>query len=472
MKIMKKQDIKIYSTNLESKAMPQATAIEEAVLGAILLEHEALDKVIDILVPEVFYSPANQIIFGAIMELSRNKKPIDLLTVSEQIKSEGHLEIVGGSYYISQLTQRVASSANVEYHSRILLQTHMKRKLITIGTQVANNSFEDGTDVFEELDNLKAEITQVESLIGTYQQNIDIKTITSRVGDAILNETPESMRASSFKWGLSDLDKLCPIRKPYFYVVGGRPSHGKTSIIKLVLKTNALDSDERCLVFSLEMTADQLIEDLVSQMTLIDSFRIRSRDLTGDEKHRILDALDKINNNLIIDDTPGITYQMINKRIKAERKKGKIDIVIIDYLQLMRVERWQEKGRTEEGILSVICNELPNIAKEENCAMILLSQLGREVDKRSPPSPIMSDLKGSGSIEANAVAIILLYRPEVYGITVDGEGNDLNGVAEIKVAKFRFGATGKIHARFLHQFTMFCDMNKGDYLNPNANFLK
>lgn len=450
--------VNIYTTSIDEKAMPSAPELEEAVLGAILLEHECLAKVASRLKPDVFYRPAHQMIYAAIQELHNSKAPVDFLSVVQKLKEHGNLETVGGAYFVTQLTNRVASSANVEYHSTILIQQHLRREMIRIGASIANESYEDTTDPLDAIESLKKNIIELEDLTGLNVRLVDTQKKLDEVFLSIGQDSPQTMREKTFTWGLIDLDLKCPLMRGLTYVEAGRPGMGKTALVKKVILANAIEKDEIVIMFSQEMPIEQLTEDLVSMMTGINSEKIRRRDLSTHERMLIGETRSKLRKNLIIDDRGGITYQDVISRVTKEKKEhGDVGIVIIDYLQLMTVERHEAKGKNRDQELSIICNGLSNFAKNENFALIEVSQLSREVEKRNPPRPIIPDLRDSGAIEQNAVAILFLFRPEYYGIFEDANGTDLRGLCEINVAKFRLGNIGPVQVRFIKENTLFVD---------------
>lgn len=466
------------------KLPPQATDLEEAVLGALMLEKDALSSVIDILKPDVFYRDNHQRIFQAIRTLFEKTSPVDILTVTAQLRSQGELEMIGGAYYITELTNRVASAANIEYHSRIIIQKFIQRELIRISTDVINSAYEDTTDVLDLLD--KAE----KNLFEIAQNNL---RRDSRKMDDLLHETLKEMEALKDKKdgltgiasGFTDLDRMTSgWQKSDLVIIAARPAMGKTAFVLSCARNAAVDFDKPVVVFSLEMSSIQLVNRLVSGETEIEQEKIRKGTLEEWEWQQIHSKIGRLEQApLIIDDTPGLNIFEFRAKCRRLKSQHDIQLIIIDYLQLMQGKADGKNGNREQEIGS-ISRALKSVAKELNVPVIALSQLSRAVENRPGGSkrPMLSDLRESGSIEQDADMVLFLYRPEYYGLEQDEDGNPTQGVGEIIIAKHRNGETGRVRLKFVGKYVKFTDLepNMDSFapaspfagLNPSQDFDK
>jgi replicative DNA helicase len=438
------------------KIPPQAVDLEEAVLGAMMLEKDAVTAVIDILKPEVFYKEAHQKIFRAIHNLFSRSEPVDILTVTNELKSTGELEIVGGPYYITMLTSRIASAANVEYHARIILQKHIQRELIKISSEIIKDAYEDTTDVFDLLD--KAE----QNLFNVSETNLrrNYEDMTSLVKQAI--EDIESARNAETSLhgvpsGYTELDRITSgWQKSDLIILAARPSMGKTAFALSIARNVAVQFDMPVAVFSLEMSAVQLVTRLISAETEIPADKLKKGNLADHEWHQLNS---KINNlvdaKIFIDDTPALTIFELRAKCRRLKQQHDIQMVFIDYLQLMTLGG-NNKGNREQEI-SQISRSLKALAKELDVPILALSQLSRQVENRPGQSkrPILSDLRESGAIEQDADLVLFIYRPEYYKINEFEDNSPTEGVAEIIIAKHRNGAVGDIRLRFVKHLAKF-----------------
>jgi replicative DNA helicase len=472
--------------NVLGKLPPQAIDLEEAVLGALMLEKDALSSVIDILKPEVFYKDAHQRIFKTIHLLFEKTSPVDILTVTSQLRTQGDLEMVGGAYYITELTNRVASAANIEYHARIIIQKFIQRELIRISTEIITSAYEDTTDVLDLLD--KAE----KNLFDIAQNNL---RRDSRKMDDILRETLKEIEALKDKKdgltgvasGFTELDRMTSgWQKSDLVIIAARPAMGKTAFVLTCARNAAVDFDKPVVVFSLEMSSVQLVNRLVSGETEIEQEKIRKGTLEEWEWQQIHSKIGRLEAApLIIDDTPALN--IFEFRAKCRRLKSQYDVqlIIIDYLQLMHGKSADGKGGgNREQEIGSISRALKSVAKELNVPVIALSQLSRAVESRPGASkrPMLSDLRESGSIEQDADMVLFLYRPEYYGMEVDEDNNPTKGVGEVIIAKHRNGETGIVRLKFVGKYVKFQDLDGGDAfpaagnafagLNPSNDFDK
>jgi len=447
------------------KLPPQAIDLEEAVLGALMLEKDALSSVIDILKPEVFYKDNHQKIFFAIRHLFEKTSPVDILTVTAQLRQQGELEMIGGAYYITELTNRVASAANIEYHSRIIIQKFIQRELIRISTDVIQNAYEDTTDVLDLLD--KAE----KNLFEIAQNNL---RRDSRKMDDLMHETLKEIEALKDKKdgltgvasGFTDLDRMTSgWQKSDLVIIAARPAMGKTAFVLSCARNAAVDFNKPVVVFSLEMSSVQLVNRLISGETHIEQEKIRKGNLEEWEWQQIHSKIGRLEQApLIIDDTPALNIFEFRAKCRRLKSQHDIQLIIIDYLQLMQGKGGEGKGSgNREQEIGSISRALKSVAKELNVPVIALSQLSRAVENRPGGSkrPMLSDLRESGSIEQDADMVLFLYRPEYYGLEVDEDNNPTQGIGEIIIAKHRNGETGRVRLKFVGKYVKFTDLDQG-----------
>lgn len=452
------------------KLPPQAVDLEEAVLGALMLEKDALSAVIDILKPEVFYKESHQKIFEAIHMLFQKSSPVDILTVTSQLRQQGDLEMIGGAYYITELTNRVASAANIEYHARIISQKYIQRELIRISTEIINNAYEDTTDIFDLLDNAE------KNLFDIAQNNLrrDSRKMDDIVRESI--ETLEKLRdkvdgLTGVPSGFTGLDRMTSGWQPSdLVIIAARPAMGKTAFVLSCARNAAVQFKKPVVVFSLEMSSVQLVNRLISGETEIEQEKIRKGNLAEWEWQQLHSKIGTLTEApLFIDDTPALN--IFEFRAKCRRLKAQYDIqmIIVDYLQLMHGKGEGKGGGNREQEIGSISRSLKSVAKELNVPVLALSQLSRAVESRPGASkrPMLSDLRESGSIEQDADMVLFLYRPEYYGLTEDEEGRSTIGIGEVIIAKHRNGETGTVPLRFVGKFVKFADL-EDDFSVPSA----
>ncbi len=440
------------------KVPPQATDLEEAVLGAMMLEKDAVTAVIDILKPEAFYKEIHQKIYGAILRLFTKSEPVDILTVTNELKSSGELEMVGGPYYITMLTSRIASAANVEYHARILIQKHIQRELIKISSDIIKDAFEDTTDVFDLLD--KAE----QGLFSVSEANLrrSFEDMPSLIKQAISDIESAKNSDSSFRGvpsGYTALDRVTTgWQKSDLIILAARPAMGKTALALSMARNIAVEYKKPVAVFSLEMSAVQLVTRLISSETELPASKLRKGDLAEYEWHQLNSKIHSLTDaKIFIDDTPALSIFELRAKCRRLKQQHDIQMVFVDYLQLMTLGRDTRGNREQE--ISTISRSLKALAKELNVPVLTLSQLSRAVETRPGGSrrPILSDLRESGAIEQDADIVMFIYRPEYYGIEQFDDGQSSKGVAEIIIAKHRNGPTADVRLRFVDRFAKFED---------------
>ena len=452
-----------YPATLEQgKLQPQAVELEEAVLGALMLEKDALTSVIDMLKPDVFYKEAHQKIYRAILDLFEKSEPIDILTVTNQLKKNGHLEMVGGPYYITQLTSRIASSANIEYHTRIISQKYLQRELIRISTDIIHDAFEDTSDVFELLDAAERNLFAVSetNLRRSYEKMSDlIRDAIEQINKARQHED----HLIGVPSGFMELDRLTAgWQRSDLIVVAARPGMGKTAFVLSMARNMAVDYKKAVAFFTLEMNALQLVTRLISSETQISADKLKKGTLEEYEWQQLHTKIAALTDApLIIDDTTALSIFELRAKARRLKQQHNIEMIIVDYLQLMQ-GNGDNKGNREQEI-STISRSLKSLAKELNVPVIALSQLSREVEKRGGSKrPILSDLRESGAIEQDADMVVFLYRPEYYKIENFEDQMPTKDMAEIIVAKNRNGALKDIRLRFIGRFAKFADFEANE----------
>ncbi|APG58946.1 replicative DNA helicase [Christiangramia salexigens] len=441
----------------KGKLPPQAVDLEEVVLGAMMIDKKGVDEIIDILQPEAFYKTAHNYIYEAIKKLFDNSEAIDLLTVSNQLKKDGKFDKVGGDYYLIQLTQKVSSSAHIEFHARIILQKYIQRSLIKISNEIIEEAFDEGADVFDLLDNAEAKLYEVT------QGNIKRSTETAQ---SLVIQAKKKIQEISNKEGLSGvpsgfekLDELTSGWQPSdLIIVAARPGMGKTALTLSMARNIAVDQGIPVAFFSLEMASVQLITRLISSETGLSSEKLRTGKLEQHEWEQLnVKVKDLEKAPLFIDDTPSLS--IFDLRAKARRLASQhgIRMIVIDYLQLMTAGGGQKGGNREQEI-STISRNLKALAKELNVPVIALSQLSRAVETRGGSKrPLLSDLRESGAIEQDADIVSFIYRPEYYKIEEwdDEERTPTQGQAEFIVAKHRNGGLENIRLKFIGELGKF-----------------
>ncbi len=440
------------------KLPPQALELEEAVLGAIMLERNALTTVIEILKPECFYSVAHQRIFKAIMTLFSTTQPVDLLTVIEQLKKQGDLDEAGGPHYVSRLTMRVASAANVEYHARIILQKYIQRELIRISSKTIQEAYEETSDALELLDRAEQDLFSI-SETNIRKKFEDIPTLIRKAVAEIEAASQNQLDVIGVPSGFTVLDRYTlGWQKSDLIIVAARPSAGKTSFVLSLARNAAVQFKKPVAFFSLEMSAVQLVNRLIASESEISSDKLRKGQLSRREWEQLNTKIAEISQApIFIDDTPALPVFELRAKCRRLKAEHNIELVVIDYLQLM-VSGNENRSGTREQEISFISRSLKSIAKELDIPVIAISQLNRAVDARKESKkPILSDLRESGAIEQDADMVLFIYRPEKHGFDVDEHGNPTRGLAQILIAKNRNGPVGEVDLRFIEPFTRFTD---------------
>ncbi|MCU4175241.1 replicative DNA helicase [Carboxylicivirga sp. N1Y90] len=442
------------------KLPPQVLELEEAVLGALLLEKDAFVQVSELLKPDHFYKEAHQHIYQAIMNLEANEQPVDMLTVTQELKKLAKLDEVGGAFYVSQLTSKVASAAHIEYHARIIWQKYLQRQMIHISSDLQTKAYDDGIDVNDLLEeaestffmlsqgSMKREAVQINPVI---QDAIDRIKVAAARGDGL----------SGVSSGFVALDRITSgWQGSALIIIAARPAMGKTAFILSMTRQMALNHDIPVAIFSLEMSNVELVNRLIVTETELSADKIKKGNLAPFEweqlDHKIQNLIDA---PIYVDDTAGLSVFELRAKCRRLKKQHDIQCVIIDYLQLMNASGMSPGNRQEE--VSIISRSLKGLAKELDVPIIALSQLNRGVESRAGAEgkrPQLSDLRESGAIEQDADMVCFIHRPEYYRITEDEQGNSLIGVAELIIAKHRAGPTADVRLRWRSELARFQDL--------------
>lgn len=441
----------------DAKIQPQDKEIEDAVLGALMLERDAYAIVCDLLRPESFYDPGNQKIYAAINKLGVMQQPIDMLTVTQQLRADGALDDVGGPVRISELTSNVASAAHIEYHARIVAQKFLARRLISFCSEIEKKSFDESYDIDDLLQeaegklfeisqgNLKKDFTQIDPVINSAMEQIEAAG-------------KRESGLSGLQTGFHNLDKLTSgWQNSDLIIIAARPAMGKTAFVLSMAKNMAVDYNTPVAIFSLEMSNLQLVNRLISNVCEIEGEKIKSGRLSRQEWEQLNSRVRSLfSAPLYVDDSPSLSILELRTKVRRLVKEHGVKIIIIDYLQLMNATGMKFGSREQE--VSMISRSLKQLAKELNIPVIALSQLSRKVEERNDGNkrPQLSDLRESGAIEQDADIVCFIHRPEYYTrSTTDAENRDIRGMAEFIVAKHRSGSVDDIEMTFVARFARF-----------------
>ena len=446
------------------KIPPQALDLEEVVLGAMMIDKKGVDEVVDLLSPESFYKEAHQHIFAAILILFEKSDPIDLLTVSGQLKKEGKLEKVGGDFYLISLTQKVSSSAHIEFHARIILQKFIQRSLIKISSEIIEESYDESVDVFDLLDNAESKLYDI--TLGNVKKSTETAQDLVIQAKKKIEEIANKEGLSGVPSGFERVDKVTSGWQPSdLVIIAARPGMGKTALTLSMARNMAVNNNVPVAFFSLEMSSVQLITRLISSETGLSSEKLRTGRL---EKHEWEQLNVKVKSleqaPLFIDDTPALSIFDLRAKARRLASQHKIKLLIVDYLQLMTVGGNNKTGNREQEI-STISRNLKSLAKELDIPVIALSQLSRAVETRTGSKrPILSDLRESGAIEQDADIVSFIYRPEYYKIDEwdDDERSPTEGQAEFIIAKHRNGGLDNIRLKFNGSLGRFENLDNFD----------
>mgnify|MGYP003297322072 CR=1 FL=1 len=448
-------------TGINGTLPPQALDLEEAVLGALMLEKDSIVTTQEFLSPSAFYKEAHQIIYAAIEELSADLKPIDLMTVSEKLRQKKQLKLIGGAQYLASLTQKVASASHLEYHASIIAQKHVQRELIRASTDIQRRSYDESTDVTELIDFAESEIFKItESNIKRDVQTA--KNVWAKTIAAIEEASKNTSSMNGVPSGFTAIDRITLGWQPSdLIIIAARPSMGKTAFVLSMARNIVLEHNKAVAFFSLEMSAYQLMMRLFVSESGLDSKDIRSGRLSPEDWNKLEQATKPLSDApLFIDDTPALPINEFRSKARRLKTQYDLQLIIIDYLQLMSAGSSETKGNREQEV-AFISRSLKAIAKELNVPIIALSQLNRTVESRGGTKrPQLSDLRESGAIEQDADIVAFIHRPEYYGLTEDESGASTAGLAEIILAKHRNGETTDIKLRFRKEQARFMDLDE------------
>lgn len=449
----------------EGRVPPQAIEVEEAVLGSMLIEHEAATIALQMLRPDDFYKPAHRHIFETIYELYERDNPLDLLTVENELRDKNLLDSIGGGGYLSDLTRSVSSAANVDYHAQIISEKAIKRNLILNCTGIIKNAYDTTSDAYDVLDSAEQRIFDL--------SNTKTRASALPIGD-VLKDTLQYLEdirgkpsgITGVPTGL-DMDKLTSGFQPGdLIIIAARPSMGKTALVLTAARNAALHLDEKLqtnvALFSLEMSKQSLVQRLLTMEGRIDAQAARSGRLKDEEFKRLIDAASRLfTAKIFIDDTPGLSVMELRTKCRRLKSEHDIGLIVVDYLQLMTASVRENSNREQE--IATISRGLKGLAKDLNVPVVALSQLSRAVEQRGGDKrPQLSDLRESGSIEQDADLVMFLYRPEYYGIKTTPEGHSTKGLAEVIVGKQRNGPTGAKRLFFVENYARFENFTQAD----------
>ncbi len=452
------------STFENGKKLPYAEEMEMAVLGAILIDRDALPTIQEFIRPESFYKEIHQVIFKNIIELYRDSEAIDLLSLTRKLRQNGQLKAAGGSKYLASLISRINSASNIEYHALVVAQNATKREMILSANSLLQEALEDTNDVFDVLNKTEQNFFSI-SEKSIKKQYLDANSILRLTIDELEHKKlNNSDGLTGVPSGFKALDEITGgWQKSELTIIAARPGMGKTAFVVSSMRNAAVDHNNAVAIFSLEMSATQLMLRMISAEAEIDSEKLRKGQLEPHEWQQLHHRLDKLSKSpIFIDDTPALS--ILELRAKCRRLKAQYDIqmVIIDYLQLMSGDDGSGLSGNREQEIATISRSLKNLSKEINVPVLALSQLSRAVETRGGDKrPQLSDLRESGSIEQDADMVIFLYRPEYYKITEDEKGNSTEGLGEVIIAKNRAGTLETVPLQFIGKYTKFTDFGTG-----------
>lgn len=445
-------------TEMGGTLPPQATELEEAVLGALMLDKDSIVTVQEFITPEAFYDPIHRTVYKAIEDLSRELKPIDLYTVTERLKSEGQLKEVGGAPYLAQLTQKVGSAAHVEFHAKIIAQKYVQRELIRSSTEIQRMSYDESKDVTDLIGFAEQEIFRVAE--GHVKRSVmDAKSVLAKTLKSIEEAGKNKDSFSGVPSGFVGIDRETLGWQPSDLVIlAARPAMGKTAFVLTMARNITVDHERPVAFFSLEMSAEQLMKRLIIAESGLDGTSVKSGKLTPEQwRHLEVSTKPLGSAPLYIDDTPALSVFEFRSKARRLKMHNNIQLIVIDYLQLMTTGESSAKGNREQEV-ATISRTLKAIAKELNVPIIALSQLSRQTELRGGNKrPQLSDLRESGAIEQDADIVAFIHRPEYYGMTEDENGQSTAGMAEFILAKHRNGSVGTINLRFRKEQARFLD---------------
>ncbi len=439
---------------ISERIPPHSLDAEMAVLGAMLQDRAAVVKAIELLEADCFYREAHRVLFQAIVALFERGVTVDLLTVAEELRRQGVLEQVGGTAYLTELTVRVPSVAAVEHYARIVLEHYLKRSLIRTAAEIIYACYDESTDALEELDRAESAIFEIaEKRLRQGARSMRTLARTAFEHVASLLERKERTGLTGIPTGYIRLDELTGgLQRSDFIVIAGRPSMGKTALALSIARNAAVEYRIPVAIFSLEMSALQLVLRLLAAEAQVDSHRLRTGKLSPELLPRLVQATGRLAEApIFIDDTPMLSLVELRAKSRRLRSEHGVELIIVDYLQLIA----PPKAESREREVAIISRSLKMMAKELGIPVVALAQLNRAVESRADKRPMLSDLRESGSLEQDADVVIFVHRPEMYGITTYDDGTPTEGTAEIIIGKQRNGPVGEVRLAYLRDWARF-----------------
>lgn len=437
-------------TTIPDRTVPQNVEAEEAVLGSLLIDPEAIFRVSPFLKPEDFYIVKNGWIYDTVLSLHERRQPADFLTVCDELENRGQLEEVGGAAYISSLINIVPTAVHVEAYGHIVERTALRRRLISAASQIAGFAYEEDQNVDEVIDRSEAVLFSISQRRAS-RDLVSIKQVLADYYDRIAYLYEHRGEPLGIPTGFIDLDKLLGgLQRSDLIIVAARPGVGKTSMLLAMALTAARKFRQKVAIFSLEMSNEQLVQRLMSSETGIDSQRLRLGDLQETEWPVFVEAAGRLSDAMLfIDDTPSISALQLRTKARRLHAEYGLDLIMVDYLQLMS-GGLRAENRVQE--ISYISRALKGLARELNVPILAASQLSRAVEQRHDKKPILSDLRDSGSIEQDADVVMFIYRDELYN-----PDTELKNIADIIISKHRHGPTGTVQLFFRKHLAQFVD---------------
>ncbi len=442
----------------EGRVPPQAVDVEMAVLGAMLLDKGAIARAIEILDDSSFYKPAHQRIFAGMVALFEKSEPVDLITLVEELRRRAELDKIGGEYYLTELTTRVTTAANVEYHAHIVLEKALMRQLISSSSEVVGRAYSETEDALDLLDEAEQKIFQI-SEQRMKKSFISMNTAVHQTMEMLESIHGKHSGVTGVPSGYTELDNYTGgFQNSDLIIVAGRPSQGKTALVLSIARNASIFHEVPVAFFSLEMSNQQLVLRLICAEARVDAQSVRTGRLPEDEWRKLSTSIGKLYKaKIFIDDTPALTALEIRAKARRLKVEHNVGLIIVDYLQLMQGPK---NAQSREQEISSISRSLKALAKELNIPVIALSQLNRAVEMRGDKRPVLADLRESGAIEQDADVVLFVHRPEMFGINVDENNEPTEGMAEIIIGKQRNGPTGSARLAFIKQYARFENLTR------------
>lgn len=446
----------------QNKEQPHNEEAEASLLGAILIDADALVKIADAVAPSDFYDARLQRIYEAVLQLYDRRSPIDVLTLADQLKNNGNLDLVGGPGYLTELTNFVPTAAHVEQYAEIVAQKSLRRRLITASQEIVDLGYDEGRSLRELVEEAESSLFQV-SQKHIKQSIVSIETVLTENWERLDELAHSKGEIRGVTTGFRDMNKiLAGLQRSDLFILAARPSMGKTAFALNLAHNVATIANEPVLIFSLEMSKEQLVDRLLSMESGVDAWKLRTGNLSDSDYEQLMHGMGKLSEAPIyIDDTPGITISDLRTKSRREAHQHPLGLIIVDYLQLMSGGSKFGGGENRTQEISEISRGLKSVARELNVPLIALSQLSRSVESRNPQIPQLADLRESGSIEQDADVVAFIYREEYYNPDTSEKG-----VTQILIKKHRNGATGNINLIFNNAKQKFDDDNRGKAASP------